>query len=87
MGRVALGDVNQTVDHESSDEIGELSTAFRALMAYIKGIAAAADSLSRGDVTAVVTPRSEQDLLSLNMAKAVRTARSASSSCAVGQPK
>lgn len=71
--RVALGDVNQTVDHESADEIGELSNAFRALTAYIKGIAAAADSLSRGDVTAVVTPKSEQDVLSSNMAKVIRT--------------
>jgi len=71
--RVALGDVNQTIDHVSEDELGELAAAFRALMAYIKDIAAAADSLSRGDVRAVVTPKSDQDLLSSNMAKAVRT--------------
>jgi methyl-accepting chemotaxis protein len=71
--RVALGDVNQTIDHVSEDEIGELATAFRALMAYIKDIASAADSLSRGDVKAIVTPKSDQDLLSSNMAKAVRT--------------
>jgi methyl-accepting chemotaxis protein len=72
-GRVALGDVNQTVDHESNDEIGELSSAFRGLMAYIKGVASAADSLSRGDVSAVVTPKSAEDVLSSNMAKAMRT--------------
>jgi methyl-accepting chemotaxis protein len=71
--RVAVGDVNQTVDHRSADEIGELAEAFRGLMVYIKDVAAAADSLGRGDVTAKVTPRSEQDLLSSNMKKAMGT--------------
>ena len=71
--RVALGDVNQRVDHRSDDEIGELFEAFRGLMTYIKDVAVAAESLGRGDVTAQVTPRSEQDLLSLSMKKAMAT--------------
>jgi methyl-accepting chemotaxis protein len=69
--RVALGDVNQVIDHHGSDEIGELADAFRALMAYIKDIATAAEGLCRGDVGVTVLPKSEQDLLSWNMAKAL----------------
>ncbi|HTQ07428.1 MAG TPA: methyl-accepting chemotaxis protein [Polyangiaceae bacterium] len=72
-GRVALGDVNQNVEHRSADEIGELAEAFRGLVAYIKDVAAAAESVGRGDVTAIVTPRSEQDVLSANMKKAIGT--------------
>jgi methyl-accepting chemotaxis protein len=71
--RMALGDVNQNVEHRGTDEIGELADAFRALIAYIKDVAAAAESLGRGDVTAKVNPRSEQDVLSSNMKKAMGT--------------
>jgi methyl-accepting chemotaxis protein len=71
--RMALGDVNQSVEHEAADEIGELASAFRGLIAYIKDVAGAAESLGRGDVSAKLTPRSEADLLASNMKKAVAT--------------
>src|SRR5262249_12242947 len=73
--RVSRGDVNQTIEHESADEIGELSDAFRGLMGYIKAVARAAESLGRGDVSANVTPKSDDDVLSANMAKAIGTLR------------
>ncbi|MFT3837009.1 MAG: methyl-accepting chemotaxis protein [Myxococcaceae bacterium] len=61
---IAEGDLDQTVDHQSADEIGQLSESFRQLIGYIKGIAAAADGLSRGDLSMKVAPKSQADVLS-----------------------
>jgi methyl-accepting chemotaxis protein len=71
--KIALGDVDQIVDHQGRDEVGELAEAFRALLDYIKGVAQAAAGIARGDVTVKVTPRSERDVLSQNMAQATAT--------------
>jgi methyl-accepting chemotaxis protein len=46
--RLALGDVDQAVDHRSGDEIGMLADSFRAMMEYVRGIATAADVLHHG---------------------------------------
>ncbi len=67
---IAIGDVNQEVQHRSTDEIGSLADSFRGAIDYIKGIASAAQSLSRGDLVEV-TPRSENDLLSKSFAGAM----------------
>jgi methyl-accepting chemotaxis protein len=72
-GRVALGDVKQAIEHRSADEIGELADAFRALVAYIEGVAVAAERLGHGDVSAELVPRSDADVLSSNMRKATVT--------------
>ena len=71
--RIAGGDVNQAVHYESKDEIGMLAEAFRAMIAYIKGIAGAADLLSRGEVDVHVTLGSEKDLLGKNFVKVAET--------------
>jgi methyl-accepting chemotaxis protein len=71
--RIAGGDVNQTVSYQSRDEIGMLAEAFRAMIAYIKSIAEAADLLSRGEIAAHVTARSEKDLLGKNFVKVADT--------------
>lgn len=70
---IASGRIEQTIDIQSADEIGELATAFRGLIDYIGGIAHAADRLAVGDLSAVVTPRSEHDVLSRNMNRASET--------------
>jgi len=62
--RITTGDVDQHIDYQSRDEIGSLAKAFRKLIDYIKGIASAADRLSKGDPTVDVVPRSERDVLS-----------------------
>jgi len=62
--RITAGDVDQRIDYQSRDEIGTLAQAFRKLIDYIKGIASAADRLSKGDPTVDVVPRSERDVLS-----------------------
>ncbi len=73
--RISLGDVNQSITHRSTDEVGSLSESFRRLIDYIKGVAGAADALSRGDVSVKVEPRSEKDLLSKGFQRAVDSIR------------
>lgn len=71
--RIALGDVDQNVDYQGRDEIGALADAFRSLIGYIKGVAQAAAGIAAGDVNATVQPKSEKDVLSVNMAQALAT--------------
>jgi methyl-accepting chemotaxis protein len=73
--RIASGDVDQAVDYGSGDEVGTLAEAFRGLIAYIKGIAGAADALSHGDLGVTIEARSDQDVLSTNFARAVAALR------------
>jgi methyl-accepting chemotaxis protein len=68
--RIAVGDIDQAIDHRSQDEIGVLADGFRGLVDYIKGVAGAADALSAGDLTAAVTPRSGKDVLAQNFQRA-----------------
>jgi methyl-accepting chemotaxis protein len=67
--RIAVGDIDQQIDHQSKDETGTLANAFRGLIDYIKNLAAAMETLSRGDLSAQVTTRSAQDTLSHNFMK------------------
>jgi methyl-accepting chemotaxis protein len=69
--RIAEGDVDQRIEHEGEDEIGELAASFRRLVAYIKDMARAADALAKGDLEVEVRPRSESDLLSKSFAEVV----------------
>ncbi len=68
--RVASGDIEQDVSHRSTDEVGQLADALRALVEYLRHVSAAAGALSRGDLTGAPQPRSERDALSLNFGKA-----------------
>ncbi len=66
------GDVDRRVEVISDDEVGQLAHALRALMSYLRQMAAAADALAQGDLTQSVEPRSPQD--ALGMAFAMMTA-------------
>ena len=46
--KIAEGDVNQTVEYTSGDEVGVLADSFRKLIEYIKGIAGATEVLGVG---------------------------------------
>jgi methyl-accepting chemotaxis protein len=70
---IALGHLDQKIDYESKDEVGQLAEAFRGLVQYISGIAGAADRLAAGDLSAKVTPRSPEDVLSQNINRASET--------------
>jgi methyl-accepting chemotaxis protein len=62
--RIAQGDVELSVAHVGSDEIGRLADAFRGLVAYIRASSEAVASLGRGQLDVQVEPRSESDQLS-----------------------
>ncbi len=72
---IASGRLDQKITHESADEVGELATAFRAMVSYIDGVSGAADRLARGDLSATVEPRSADDVLSHNVNRATETLR------------
>jgi methyl-accepting chemotaxis protein len=54
----------------SADEVDALLQAFNDLVDYIKGVAAAADALSQGDLSTSIVAKSDQDLLSQNFTRA-----------------
>jgi len=61
--RIAGGDINQTVSVRSDDELGALANSFRSLIAYIHGVAEAADALSKGDAGRTLESRGDKDVL------------------------
>jgi methyl-accepting chemotaxis protein len=67
--RLARGDVDQTIAHQSKDELGQLAESFRGLIGYIQGLARAAEAVSRGDTSVELTARSDRDTLSGNFTK------------------
>ena len=73
---IAAGDVDQTVSRSSDDELGESATAFRAMIAYLKRMAAAAETIAEGDLTVDVAPQSERDALGKAFEMMVRNLRS-----------
>jgi methyl-accepting chemotaxis protein len=73
--RIAGGDVAQTVDYESGDEIGQLADAFRRMVVYMQEMAGAAARLAQGDLTVDVTPQSKQDVLGNAFARMIADLR------------
>jgi methyl-accepting chemotaxis protein len=69
--RIADGDIVQQIDHVSHNELGALAEAFRELIEYIQSIASAADTVSKGDLTVQLSPKSGQDILSRSFARMV----------------
>ncbi|NOT53781.1 MAG: HAMP domain-containing protein [Deltaproteobacteria bacterium] len=76
--RIAAGDINQQITYQSNDEVGALATAFRSLIQYLKSMADAADSISKGNLTVNVEPRSTQDLLAKSFVRMTENLRATS---------
>jgi methyl-accepting chemotaxis protein len=64
--RIAKGDHGVVVDIESKDEIGLLADSFRELIRYFKDVAAAAEAINAGNMSAQVLVKSDKDILSKN---------------------
>ncbi|HEY4276686.1 MAG TPA: HAMP domain-containing methyl-accepting chemotaxis protein [Conexibacter sp.] len=60
---IAKGDVQQTVEVKSRDEIGQTAAAFREMIAYLEEMAQAARRIASGDLSVEVLPKSERDAL------------------------
>jgi len=73
---IARGRIGQQIEVTSTDEIGDLGTAFRGIVEYIGAISQAADRLASGDLSSTVRVRSEHDVLSRSVNRATETLRS-----------
>ena len=71
--QIAEGDLGVTVDHHSHDEVGRMADAFRDMTAYLQETAGVAERVARGDLTTIVTPRSERDVLSFSLQQMTET--------------
>jgi len=66
------GDINQDIEIQSSDEVGELANAFRGMIEYQKEMTKAAETIAENDLTVRVKPRSERDQLGNAFSKMIR---------------
>ncbi len=60
---IAIGDLDQQVQVDSRDELGEMASTFRKMMRYLKSMAEGASSLAQGDLSTEVTAKSAKDEL------------------------
>ncbi len=60
---IATGDIEQSIDLHSKDEIGMLAGSFRRLIDYMKELAGAAEKIAENDLTVVVEAKSDKDVL------------------------
>lgn len=70
---IADGRIDQDLSYESDDEIGALADSFRAMTQYIREVAGAVHTLARGDLNVGIAPRSDSDVLSINVRTAAET--------------
>jgi len=61
--KLAHGEIEQTVTINRNDEIGDLATAFRQMIDYLKEMAKTAEWIAEGDLTVAVNTRGENDAL------------------------
>lgn len=60
---LAIGDISQSLEVQSKDEIGELANAFRTVVEYQRNVAQVAQRLADKDLTVTIEPKSAQDVL------------------------
>src|SRR5256885_2898967 len=59
------GDLDQKVDIERADEIGELAKTFNNMVSYLKEMAGVSEAIAGGDLTVDAHARSQQDTLAM----------------------
>ena len=72
---VAVGDVEQSIDTKSKDEIGDLSRSLERIVASQKELSGVAGQVAEGDLTVTVTARGDKDVLSKSFDRMVRAQR------------
>ncbi|HWI70794.1 MAG TPA: methyl-accepting chemotaxis protein, partial [Baekduia sp.] len=74
---IAEGDVDQTIELSSKDELGQAGAAFEGMVAYLQETAGVADRIAQGDLSHDVTPRSGNDRLGVALSEMTVSLRSA----------
>lgn len=85
--RISQGDLQQSLNIESKDELGDMARAFNGMIAYQQGMATVATQLSQGNLKVSVQPQSNQDVLGLaftNMLQYQQTVAAAAQQVAQG---
>ncbi|WP_434711421.1 methyl-accepting chemotaxis protein [Rhizobium sp. YTUHZ045] len=72
---VAVGDLNQTVDVRTNDEIKDLINTVNAMTANLRATAALADQIAMGDLTTDAKPLSDKDTLGIAMQSMIANLR------------
>ncbi len=70
---IANGDIEQRIEHKSADEIGLLANSFRQMVDYVRGVADSVISISKGDVSIDIKPKSDKDVLSKSVVQVTTT--------------
>ncbi|MFZ1683083.1 MAG: methyl-accepting chemotaxis protein [Candidatus Zixiibacteriota bacterium] len=60
---IAVGDVGHNIDIKQKDEVGQLAASFQSLIEYMKGLSSAAERIASNDLTVIVEPKSDRDVL------------------------
>ena len=74
--RAAGGELDLELEANSSNESGDMAASFNELLAYLKEMSQVAGSLSKGDLTIEVKPRSKDDRLGQSLSVMVENLRS-----------
>jgi len=74
---IANGDIDQDITVESNDEIGNMARSFKEMITYLEEMAATVVSISKGDLTVEIQPRSEKDVLGNSLKEMVNSLRNA----------
>jgi methyl-accepting chemotaxis protein len=72
---IAVGDLNQTVEINSNDEIKDLVIRINTMTANLRETAAVANEIAEGNLTVVPKPLSDRDTLGLALEKMVERLR------------
>lgn len=67
---IARGDVRQEIPYQADDEFGSLANAFREMTTYLQEMTTCADSISHGNLSFTVRPRSAEDALGHGLIRA-----------------
>ncbi|MGO7593473.1 HAMP domain-containing methyl-accepting chemotaxis protein [Rhizobium leguminosarum] len=72
---VAIGDLNQTVDVKTNDEIKDLINTVNRMTANLRATAALADQIAMGDLSTDAKPLSDKDVLGIAMQSMISNLR------------
>jgi len=70
--KIAVGEIQQRIDHTSKDEIGRLAESFRRMIDYINAVSKAAESIGAGNLDIRLQPKSADDQLANSFARSAR---------------
>jgi methyl-accepting chemotaxis protein len=73
--RVSEGDLGATLEVDSDDEVGQISTALNRMIDNLRQTAGVAERVSNGDLTVEARPLSDKDLLGLALVRMLENLR------------